>query len=102
MGTLLTLIFGVIIVFFAYDKSVTLAYKHDVDIMSASIENAVEQTEKFNASENGFFIAAALTEYDTNTEIIEDPRIGELVPEHYGWGYEGQELGSKRQELDYH
>lgn len=33
-------------------------------------------------------MAAALSEYDNNPEIIEEARYGELVFEYYGWGYE--------------
>ena len=40
--------------------------------------------------EEGFFIAAALTAYDLETEFIEVPeKYGELVFEHYGWGNDG-------------
>ena len=40
--------------------------------------------------EEGFFVAAALTAYDSETEIIEVPELyGELVIEHYGWGNGG-------------
>ena len=40
--------------------------------------------------EEGFFVAAALTAYDSETEPIEIPELyGELVIEHYGWGNEG-------------
>ena len=40
--------------------------------------------------EEGFFVAAAITAYDSETESIEVPeRYGELVIEHYGWGNEG-------------
>ena len=31
-------------------------------------------------------MAAALTEYDSNTEIVELEEYGELVIEHHGWG----------------
>lgn len=30
-------------------------------------------------------MAAALTEYDSNPEVIEDARYGELVIQHFGW-----------------
>ena len=52
-------------------------------------------------AEEGLFIAAALTEYDDNTEVIEDKQFGELVIEHYGWGYEGA-LGTKSTSLKEH
>ena len=31
-------------------------------------------------------MAAALTEYDETTEVIEEAKYGKLVFEHYGWG----------------
>ena len=70
-----------------YTKVVTLAYKQEVDIMGAFVEGAFDYSEKFTA-EDGFFVAAALTEYNSNTELIEEPRYGELVIEHVGWGNE--------------
>ena len=45
---------------------------------------------KFTPQE-GLFVAAALTAYDSETEPIEIPELyGELVIEHYGWGNGGQ------------
>ena len=68
--------------------------------MSALVENEFDFMKNFD-TEQGFFVAAALTEYDSNREIIEKPEYGELIIEHYGWGYEG-ELGSRSLSLDYH
>ena len=50
------------------------------------------------------FIAAALTEYDSNTERIEVPeKYGELVIEHYGWGYDdGVISNAKRPPIKFH
>ena len=99
MGSLLTVIGTLAILMYLCTKVVTLANKQEVDIMSALIEGALDYSEKFTA-EDGFFVAVALTEYDSNTEVIEDPRYGELVIEHYGWGYEGEELiGSQSRTL---
>ena len=68
--------------------------------MGAIVENAFDYSDKFSAEE-GLFIAAAITEYDSNTEIVEEERYGELIIEHYGWGYgEGITSGSKA--IDYH
>ena len=61
---------------------------HDVDIMSALDENVIDYTEKFT-KEDGFFVAAAITEYDSNPESIEEARYGELVIEHYAWSASG-------------
>ena len=55
--------------------------------MSALEESAISPDYKFGA-DDGFFVAAALTAYDSNEEITEEERYGELVIEHYGWGYD--------------
>ena len=56
---------------------------------------------KFTPAE-GFFVAAALTAYDSVTESIEVPELyGELVIEHYGWGNEGA-TSSQEGRLRYH
>ena len=72
----------------------------DVTIFGNYSEGAFTQEDTFTAEE-GLFIAAALTEYDSNTEIIEDKRYGELVIEQYGWGYAGL-LGTKRTQIKEH
>ena len=87
MGSLLTIICTLATLMFFYTKCITLAQKHEVDIMSALVEGAFDYSDKFTYND-GFFVAAALTEYDSNTESIEEPRYGELIIEHYGWGYE--------------
>ena len=84
---------------FIYTKMLTWHGKKDVDIMSALLENEINYIERFN-TEKGFFIAAAITEYDSNTEIIEKPEYGELILEHYGWGY-SDGIGSGSKPLDY-
>ena len=79
----------------------TLKKKHDVDIMSAQKDHAIDHTQPFTAQQDGFFVAAALTAYDDNTEIIEDKRYGEIYFEHYGWGNDG-DSGSKAVKLEQH
>jgi hypothetical protein len=46
-------------------------------------------------------VAAAITEYDSNTESVEEARYGELIIEHYGWGY-AEELGVMSTPIQYH
>ena len=41
-------------------------------------------------------MAAALTKYDSNTTLTEEKQYGELVIEHYGWGYSDDIQSSKR------
>ena len=62
--------------------------------------DAIDYNEKFDSSK-GFFVAAALTAYDNETEVIEDPTYGELVIEQFGWGYE-ESFRSESRDLDYH
>ena len=71
---------------FIYTEIITLVHKHDVDIMSALEEDAISDDYKFGA-DNGFFMAAALIEFDSGEKIVEEERYGELVIEQYGWGY---------------
>ena len=89
MGACLTILCVLATLMFFTSKAVTLVEKSEVDIMSALVEGEIDQRDKFTATKNEFFVAAALTVYDSNTESIEDPKYGELVIEHYGWGYEG-------------
>ena len=100
MGAVLTILLYLTTLLFTYTKFKTLHEKNDVDIMSALIEGAIDHTEKFT-SENGFFVAAALTEYDSNTEIIEEEKYGELIIEHFGWGYE-EGIGSGSNQIENH
>lgn len=46
-------------------------------------------------------MAAALTVYDSNTTVVEEPRYGELIIEHYGWGY-NDTIGSQSRAINYH
>ena len=86
-GACLTMFLTMVTLVFTYTKIQTIAGKYEVDIMGATIENAFTDQDTFSI-DDGFFIAVGLTEYDSNTEIIEDPKYGELIIEHYGWGYE--------------
>ena len=79
MGFSLTIFLSLIMTAFLYGKITVLAYKKDVDVMSVTVENALDYNFKFDADQ-GFFMAAALTEYDSNTEIIEEPEVyGKLI-----------------------
>ena len=52
--------------------------------MSNYVIGALSYEDKVTA-EDGLFIAAALTAYDSETEPIYDPRYGDLTIETYGW-----------------
>ena len=60
MGSFLTIVIALTTFMFFYAKTMTIVEKHDVDIMSAVIDNAVDINDKFTA-DNGFFISAGLT-----------------------------------------
>lgn len=64
-------------------------------------EDAYTYNDTFTSNE-GLYIAAALSEYDSVTEMIEKPEYGELVIEHYGWGYSATELGVQSKNLVTH
>ena len=69
--------------------------------MGADIEGAFDFNYKFDATQ-GLFVAAALTEYNSNTEIIEEPeKYGELVLGQYGWGNDDA-LESSSNNIDFH
>ena len=101
MGAFLSAIILVTTMIFLYSKAMVLRHASDITIMMNTLEGAISFEQKFTA-EDGLFIAAALTEYDSNTEIIEKPEYGELIIEHYGWGYSDEKIGSGSRPLDYH
>ena len=99
-GSCLSILTFMTMATFMYTKILSLAMKHEVDIMSALEENRLDFDYKFTP-QDGFFVAAALTEYDTEKNIIEEERYGELIIELYGWGYEN--FGeAKATPIDYH
>ena len=100
MGSFLTVVITLVTLVFFYTKVQVLKDKSDVDIMSALLENDISYEEKFTY-QDGFFVAAALTEYDSNTTMLEEPRYGELIIEHYGWGY-NDTIGSQSRNISYH
>ena len=99
-GSCLSFVLIAVTLIFLYSKAMVLYKGTDVTIMGNNAEGAYTYDNTFTA-DDGMFIAAALTEYDSNTDIIEDKKYGELVIQHYGWGYEG-ELGVKQTPLDTH
>ena len=98
MGAFLSYFVLICTSIFLYDKIMVLVKGSDVTIIMNTIEGAFTDEDTFSA-EQGFFFAAALTEYDSNTEIIEEARYGELIVEQYGWG-DGNFEGTR--DLDYH
>lgn len=70
---------------FAYSKAMVLYKGTDITIMGNEAEGAYTYDDTFTA-DDGLFLAAALTKYDSNTTVTEEKRYGELIIEHYGWG----------------
>lgn len=99
-GSFLTVILIMVTCFFWEMKGLMIVEKRAVDVMSATMVDAIDYTEKFGYS-NGFYVAAAITAYDDVTDIIEDPTYGELIFEHYGWGYDG-DLKSQHRGIEHH
>lgn len=97
MGAFCSFIVFIFLAAFTITKLQTLLLIEEVDVMSASEDHVLDPGERFS-SEDGFFIAAAITAYDGDPEPDEKPEYGELFIEHYGWGNEeiGFEYGSTR------
>ena len=101
MGACLSALIFAITLVFLYSKIMVLIHASDVTIMMSTQTDAITHEFKFTA-EDGFFLAAALTEYDNNTEVIEDLSYGELVIEHYYWGYDDDGFNAGTRAVDYH
>mmetsp|Transcript_7222 Transcript_7222/g.10094 ORF Transcript_7222/g.10094 Transcript_7222/m.10094 type:complete len:149 (+) Transcript_7222:191-637(+) len=76
---------------FMYAKLLVLFRVSDIDIIEVKLDYHFTDKDQFTAKQNDFFLAAALTRFDSNTTVTEDKRYGELLIEQYGWGNE--ELG---------
>ena len=79
MGGILTVLVMIVTLGYTYTKLVNLKDKSNADITSYMTENAIAYDEKFTGKDDGFFMAAAITAYDSETESIEDPSYGELI-----------------------
>ena len=97
---MLTSILVIGTIFFLYAKAITLITRSDVDIFTANREDALDYNFKFSAKNDGFFVAAALTEYNSNTTVTEEARYGELIIRHYGWGYSDDEIVAEGTEAE--
>ena len=65
------------------------------------LEDVIEQDAKFSYQDNGLYMSAALTAYDSETEPIEDPLYGELVIKHIGWNATDDGIVYKERDLEY-
>ena len=86
LGAMCTIVVAIFLFGFSYTKMITLVGRKDVDIIESTQDFYFEDNERFSAADDDFFLAAALTHYDSNRTLTEDPRYGELLIEHYGWG----------------
>lgn len=77
----------VIMAGYIYNKGTILAEKSGISVTSAYVEDFFDDTDKFSAEKDSFFIAAALSGYNGLTEMEEDEDYGVMTIEHYGWGY---------------
>ena len=60
--------------------------RKDTTYISYEIDNFYKNM-PFNTTENGFYVAFGITEYDDDTFYKEDPDYGELKAYHRGWGW---------------
>ena len=78
---------------FTVTKWQVLTQRDNIDVLSFKQEAWFIDSDTFSYTENNFFVAAAITEYDTNTESIEDESYGTLALELHGWGSEEGVIG---------
>lgn len=71
----------------AYSSAKVLAWHEPwANVTSTVTENFYDTSFQFEASEWNFFMAFALTNYDSSEEVEEDRRYGQLVFKQSGWG----------------
>lgn len=87
MGGFLTILIAIMTLSYSFTMFNKLIDKSKADIVSFQIENAVPNDEKFSSDE-GFYLAAALTEYNKDPEPTEDRRYGQLTFSHYAWNFD--------------
>ena len=102
MGACLSTFSFLVTTVFLYSKVMVQHTESDITVMMNQLDGAISQDFRFTADDHGFFVAAALTEYESNTEVIEEARYGELVFEHYGWGYDENDIAVASSELAHH
>ena len=83
MGCFMTIILFILIVFFGTMQSIKLLTFDETDIM-VSQRDAYYEADKVYS--NGLAFTFRLTQYDSETESIEDLSIGMLRPYHKSWG----------------
>ena len=92
MGAFVSILFIVLSAIFLLSKILTLYNDSQTTLTNTLAEKVIPYTQKFTGEED-FFVAAALTAYDSEAEHPEDlHRYGELVFSHYGWSA-GDDIG---------
>ena len=84
MGALCSLILIILVLTYTFSKLMILINSSKIDLVSNYDIGALTYEDKFTG-EDGFFVAAALTNYDDETEPLYDSRYGDLTLEHHGW-----------------
>ena len=77
LGSVLSIITFALILGYGSYKIMDLVYYKDFKLLKFEKENFYDMREPFT-NEDGLMIAAAITAYDSETEPIEDPEVGEI------------------------
>lgn len=86
MGAFVSIVYIILVSVFLYSKCATLYHDTAINIKSTLVENGIHMSHVFS-NEDGFFVAAAITAYDNETEPPSDlAKYGELVFQRHTWG----------------
>ena len=85
MGSLCTILIFLMTLLYTVQKFEVLIAKKDVDVLSAKKDLVLSSEDEFSY-QNGFNIAVAFTEFNSNQEWELDPKYGTLVINSYSWG----------------
>ena len=85
MGSILSMLIGLITIMYSIQKMEVLMSKKDVDILSTIKESCFDESKIFD-HEDRFNVAVAFTAYDNEREWILDPSYGSLIFYDYSWG----------------
>ena len=77
LGAFLSILTFTLILAYGSYKITDLIYYKDFKLLKFEKENFYDMREPFT-NEDGLMIAAAITAYDSETEPIEDPEVGEI------------------------
>ena len=88
MGAICHLCVIILMLAYSYAKLLVLFEIKDINIIEIERDMYFDDSERFTAEDDELFIAAGLTNYDSNRTVTESPEYGELLIEHFGWGNE--------------